>query len=300
MPSAIQNAGFLNQAFHQIYSPQLPIWFLDSQINYILKKRYLWSLYLRMFRGGGGGGGCKNYLPVSLLSVVSKVFEKLVNNRIVDHLEKSGFFLISSMVLGVLDQLKTFSQLYLIELLGLLTGLGLELWHLIYQRLLIGFDMLVFFTNLRLIEFQDRCLSLSLLFSVIDGLEWFWMASPHRNIQLMLEFLKVPFLVLHFSYSTLMNFLTMLSVILLSILMILLYILGVIRHLICGNNLNWLLNLNLIYETLWTGVKSGLLISIRGKLNWFHLTGLITGSTDVKMDGSVLEKKSSFGVDLLF
>ena len=32
----------------------------------------------------------KNYGPVSLLSVVSKVFEKLGNNRIVDHLEKSG------------------------------------------------------------------------------------------------------------------------------------------------------------------------------------------------------------------
>ena len=34
----------------------------------------------------------KNYHPVSPLSVVSKVFEKLVNNRIVDHLEKSGLF----------------------------------------------------------------------------------------------------------------------------------------------------------------------------------------------------------------
>ena len=34
----------------------------------------------------------KNYCPVSLLSVVSKVFEKLVNNRIVDHLEKCGLF----------------------------------------------------------------------------------------------------------------------------------------------------------------------------------------------------------------
>ena len=38
--------------------------------------------------------------------------------------------------------------------------------------------------------------------------------------------------------------------------------------LICGNNLNWLLNLNLIYRTLWTGV-CGLLISILGKLNGF-------------------------------
>ena len=30
----------------------------------------------------------KKYFPVSRLSVVSKVFEKLVNNRIFSHLEK--------------------------------------------------------------------------------------------------------------------------------------------------------------------------------------------------------------------
>ena len=34
----------------------------------------------------------KNYCPISLLSLISKVFEKLVNNRIVDHLEKFGLF----------------------------------------------------------------------------------------------------------------------------------------------------------------------------------------------------------------
>ena len=44
----------------------------------------------------------------------------------------------------------------------------------------------------------------------------------------MLEFLKAPFLALHFSYYILMNFLSMLSVILLSMLMILLLILSVI------------------------------------------------------------------------
>ena len=34
----------------------------------------------------------KNYQPVRLLSVVSNVFEKLVNNMFVDHLQKCGVF----------------------------------------------------------------------------------------------------------------------------------------------------------------------------------------------------------------
>ena len=105
------------------------------------------------------------------------------------------FFLISSMVLGLLNQLLIFSQLYLIELLGLLTGLGLlELWHLIYPRLLTGFGMLVFFTNLSLMKFQVRYLTLFLLFSVIGGCTWFWMGSLYKGILLILDFLQAPFL----------------------------------------------------------------------------------------------------------
>ena len=125
-------------------------------------------------------------------------------------------------------------------------------------------------------EFQVRYLVLFLFLPVIDGFKLFWMDSLHKNIQLMLEFLKAPFLILHFSYYALLIFLTMLSVILLSMLMILLSIVSVIRHLICGNNLNWLLNFNLIYETLWTGARGDLLISMLAKLSWFRLTGFIT------------------------
>ena len=124
---------------------------------------------------------------------------------------------------------------------------------MIYPRLLIGFAMLVFFTNLSLVEFQVRYLALFLPFSGTDVFESFWMESLHKNIQLMLEFFKAPFLVLHFSYYTLMTFLMMLFVIFLSVLMMVLSIPSVIKHLIGGNNLNALLNLNLIYETLWTG-----------------------------------------------
>ena len=101
-----------------------------------------------MFKNVEEKSTAKNYWFVSLLSVVSKVSEKLVYNKIVDHLEKCGLFLISSLVLGLLSQLEIFSQLYLIELLGLLIGMGLlELWNLIYLGLLTGFGMLVFFIN---------------------------------------------------------------------------------------------------------------------------------------------------------
>ena len=52
------------------------------------------SLVVHVFKKVGERCAAKHYHPVSLLSVVSKVFEneKLVNNRTVDHLEKCGLF----------------------------------------------------------------------------------------------------------------------------------------------------------------------------------------------------------------
>ena len=65
----------------------------------------------------------KNYRPVSLLSVISKAFGKLVNNRLVDHLEKCGLFFRFAICFYV----------FFIEWLGILTSLELlELQHLIY------------------------------------------------------------------------------------------------------------------------------------------------------------------------
>ena len=177
------------------------------------------SSMVPVFKNVGERSAAKNCHPVSLLSVVSKVFEKLVNNRIVDHLKKCGLF--SDFQYG----------------------------------------------------FRSSQSTADLLTAVSDRTARAFNRSGFTGLQ---EFLKAPFLVLHFSYYTLMTFLMMLSVILLSMLMILHSLLSVIRHLICGNKLNWLLNLNLIYKTRWTGVRSGLLILMLGKLSWFHLTGLIT------------------------
>ena len=50
------------------------------------------SSVVPVFKNVGERSTAKNYRTVSLLSVVSKVFEKLVNNRIVDYLEKCGLF----------------------------------------------------------------------------------------------------------------------------------------------------------------------------------------------------------------
>ena len=114
------------------------------------------------------------------------------------------------------------------------------------------------------------------LFAVIEDFERFWMGSLQKTIQLMLDFLNAQFLVLQFSYYTLMTFLMILCVILLPMLMILLSTLSVIRYLVCGNNQNWLLNLNLIYETLQTEQGSDLLTSMLEKLSLFCLISFLT------------------------
>ena len=98
------------------------------------------------------------------------------------------------------------------------------------------------------------------------------MGILHKNIQLMLQFLKAPFLVLYFSY---------------------LYINDLLDDVICNvaicaddttlyskfdqaSDLWQELELVMISKTLWIGAGSGLLISLLEKLNWFHLAGLIT------------------------
>ena len=54
--------------------------------------RSCWFLVVPVFKNVGERSTAKNYRPVSLLSVVSKVFEKLVNIRIVDRREKCSLF----------------------------------------------------------------------------------------------------------------------------------------------------------------------------------------------------------------
>ena len=144
-----------------------------------------WSLIKKKIKNVGKRCMVKNYYSISLLSVVSDGFEKLVNNRFVDHLDKCGLFLIFSMILGLFDHLQIFWQMFMIELQGFLIGLGiLKLKHLTYiVRFQQGLACWSFFTKVSLMEPQVRYLVLFHLFSAIDGFEWFWMGYLYNNIQ---------------------------------------------------------------------------------------------------------------------
>ena len=78
------------------YEPELS-YILAELFNMCLKASCFpdfWkvSSVVPVFRNVGESSTANNYHPVSLLSVVTKVVEKLVINRIVNHLEKCGLF----------------------------------------------------------------------------------------------------------------------------------------------------------------------------------------------------------------
>ena len=76
--------------------------------------------------------------------------------------------------------------------------------------------------------------------------------------------------------------------------------LTVIRHLICGSNLNWLLDLNLFCETLDWGKNFLVDFNVgRTQLILFDRSNN-NGSINMKMDGSVLEEKLSLTCWLTF
>ena len=132
-------------------------------------------------------------------------------------------------------------------------------------------------------ELQVRYLALFLLLSVIDGFEWFWIESLHKNIQLMLRFLKAPFLVLHIFYYTLMTFLMMLFAILLSKLMMLISDLWQQLELVSE------LESDLLDTVNWGKKWLVDFIAWKNQLVLFDRSN--NNGSDVKMDGSVLEEK---------
>ena len=78
------------------YEPKLS-YMLTELLNKFWKQSCFpnsWKLssLFPVFKNVGERSIAKNYDPVSVLFVVSKVLEKVVNNTIVDHLERLSFF----------------------------------------------------------------------------------------------------------------------------------------------------------------------------------------------------------------
>ena len=195
------------------------------------------SSVVPVFKNVGESSTAKNYHPVSLLSVVSKVFEKLVNNRIVYHLEKCGLF--SDFRYGFRPSGSTADLLTVVsdriarafDRSGAIRAVALDVskdfdrvWHAgpLHKLKSYGISGQIF-------GLISSFLSNRRLRVVLDG-------KSSQEYPVNAGVLQGSILVLHFSYYTLMTFLMMLYVILLSMLMILLSALNVIRHLICGNN----------------------------------------------------------------
>ena len=222
----------------------------EPELSYILAK--LFNKYLKescfpdcwkvssvvpVFKNVGERSTAKNNRPVSLLSVVSKVFEKLVNNRIVDHLEKCDLF--SDFQYGFRSSRSTADLLTVVsdridrafDRSGTTQAIALDIskafdkvWHagLLHKLTSYGISGQMF-------GLVSSFLSNRQLWVVLDGKssqEYLVNAGvPQGSI-------LGPTLFLLY----IMTFLMMLSVILLSMLMILLSTLNEIRHLICGNN----------------------------------------------------------------
>ena len=138
--------------------------------------------------------------------MVSKVFEKLLNKRIVDHLEKCGLF--SDFQYGFRSSRSTADLLAVVSdtivrafnRSGSTQAVALDISKAFHR---VWYAVLLY--KLKLYRISGQIFDV--FSSVTDSFEWFWMGSLHKNIQSMLEFLKAPFLVLHFSYYTLMTYL---------------------------------------------------------------------------------------------
>ena len=147
-----------------------------------------------------------------------------------------NFFLIISMVLHLLNQLQIFWHWYLVELLGLLTGLGLH--KPVTLDISRAFNRVWDAGLHHKLKFYGISGQIFGLISSFLSNRWLWVVLDGKSSQeypVKAGVLQGSILDPVFFYYTLMSFQMMSSVVLLFMLMLLLSTLNVIRHLICGN-----------------------------------------------------------------
>ena len=214
-----------------------------------------------VFKNVGERSTAINYCPVSLVSVVSKVFEKLVRNRIVDQLETCGFF--SDFQYGFRSSWSTR------DLVTVVSDRIARAFHRSEATQAVAFDISMAFDRVWHAGLHHKLNSYKISGQIFGLISSF---PNNRQLRLVLngKFSQGYPVNTGFSQGSILGptlfslyIHDLLSVILLSLLMILLSTLLVIW----GKNKSWLQNLNLTYETLWKSAGSGLLISVLEKLS---------------------------------
>ena len=165
----------------------------------------------------------KNYHYVCPLCVVSNMFQKLINKKLVNYLKNGSHF--CNFRYGFRFSYST------TDLLRIVPDRITRVFNRFGVTRAIAFDFSKDFDSVWFAALMHQCKSdeisvrafgLILPFLRKHDFVWFWMGTIYKNIQLILMFLKDLLLALYFSYYTLMAFLMIISVTLLSILMILL------------------------------------------------------------------------------
>ena len=125
--------------------------------------------------------------------MVSKVFEKLVNNGIVDHLEKCGLF--SDFQYSFRSSRSTADLLTVVS--DRITTRAFNrsrATQAVVLNIFKAFDRVWrtgLLHKLKSYGISSQIFGIIFSFLSIDGFEWFWMESIHKNIQLMLEFSRL-------------------------------------------------------------------------------------------------------------
>ena len=134
------------------------------------------------FKNVGERSTAENYRPASLLSVVSKVIEKIENNRVVDHLEKCSLF--SDFRYGFRSSRST------ADFLTFVSDRIARSFNSSGANRAVALDISKAFDRVWLAGLLHKLKSygipgqiFGLIFSVKDGWEWFWKGSLHKNVQ---------------------------------------------------------------------------------------------------------------------